>query len=112
MSQRSTYHNADTDVSLNILNDTRQASSFRTLGDGVVDNVSAQEGNRISSEEKTTEMADISEVHRYNNNTEDGCARIIAEAKDIVTTILHVEDDVSLNPWTFRMFSIGKPEIA
>lgn len=28
-------------------------------------------------------------------------------AEDIVTTIIHVEDDPTLNPWTFRMFFIG-----
>jgi hypothetical protein len=29
-------------------------------------------------------------------------------AEDIVTTVIHVDDDPSLNPWTFRMFFIGK----
>jgi hypothetical protein len=28
-------------------------------------------------------------------------------AEDIVTTVIHVEDDPTLNPWTFRMFFIG-----
>jgi hypothetical protein len=57
-------------------------------------------------------VADISEVPTYDGDPENARAKVITDAKDIVTTILHVEDDVSLNPWTFRMFSIGKPELA
>ncbi|KAF2090416.1 OPT superfamily oligopeptide transporter [Saccharata proteae CBS 121410] len=32
---------------------------------------------------------------------------VVEGAKDLVTTVIHVEDDQSLNPWTFRMFFIG-----
>ena len=28
-------------------------------------------------------------------------------AEDIVTTVIHVDDDPTINPWTFRMFFIG-----
>ena len=31
----------------------------------------------------------------------------VASAKDLVTQILHVEDDPTLNPWTFRMWFLG-----
>jgi hypothetical protein len=29
-------------------------------------------------------------------------------AEDIVTTVIHVDDDPTINPWTFRMFFIGE----
>ena len=31
----------------------------------------------------------------------------VATAEDLVTQVIHVEDDPSLNPWTFRMFFLG-----
>jgi hypothetical protein len=27
--------------------------------------------------------------------------------EDLVTRVIHVEDDPSLNPWTFRVFFLG-----
>ncbi|KAF5120861.1 hypothetical protein E5D57_013197 [Metarhizium anisopliae] len=32
----------------------------------------------------------------------------INSVDDLVTKVLHVDDDPSLNPWTFRMWFIGK----
>lgn len=37
-----------------------------------------------------------------------GEAEVVHTAKDIATYVLYVDDDKSLNPWTFRMFFIGK----
>ncbi|CAI7569295.1 unnamed protein product [Penicillium viridicatum] len=31
----------------------------------------------------------------------------LATAEEIVTHVIHVDDDPTLNPWTFRMFFIG-----
>ena len=28
-------------------------------------------------------------------------------AKDIVTQVIHLDDDPTINPWTFRMFFLG-----
>lgn len=33
--------------------------------------------------------------------------RVMHDAKDLVTAVLHVEDDPTINPWTFRMFFLG-----
>lgn len=33
----------------------------------------------------------------------------LATAEEIVTHVIHVDDDATLNPWTFRMFFIGEP---
>lgn len=32
----------------------------------------------------------------------------VTTAEDLVTQVIHVEDDPTLNPWTFRMFFLGK----
>lgn len=35
-------------------------------------------------------------------------APLVATMKDIATRALHLDDDTTLNPWTFRMWFIGK----
>lgn len=35
-------------------------------------------------------------------------APLVATMKDIATRALHLDDDPTLNPWTFRMWFIGK----
>jgi hypothetical protein len=37
----------------------------------------------------------------------EGDIKNLETAEDIVTTVIHVDDDPTLNPWTFRMFFIG-----
>ncbi len=37
----------------------------------------------------------------------EGDIKALSTAEDIVTTVIHVDDDPTLNPWTFRMFFIG-----
>jgi hypothetical protein len=41
-------------------------------------------------------------------NIGEGDIKALDTAEDIVTTVIHVDDDPTLNPWTFRMFFIGK----
>lgn len=36
-----------------------------------------------------------------------GEADILTTAKDVLTHIVHVDDDPSLSPWTFRAFFLG-----
>ena len=46
----------------------------------------------------------------YNAEADDhfGETAVLSTAKDLVTHIVHVQDDPSLSPWTFRMFFIGR----
>lgn len=32
---------------------------------------------------------------------------VVSTAEEIVTKVIHVDDDPTLNPWTFRMFFLG-----
>jgi hypothetical protein len=41
-----------------------------------------------------------------------GEATVIDNAKDLVTHVLHVDDDPSQSPWTFRAMFIGKSSAA
>ena len=54
---------------------------------------------------KTTEVSgeDISSFEEDVRQT-----KVVSTAKDLVTNVLHVEDDMSVNPWTLRMFVVGK----
>ena len=36
-----------------------------------------------------------------------GSTRVEARMEDIALTALHVDDDPTLNPWTFRMWFLG-----
>ena len=36
-----------------------------------------------------------------------GEAMVVSTAKDLVTHVLHVDDDPTLSPWTFRMMFLG-----
>ena len=38
-----------------------------------------------------------------------GKETVEARMEDIALKALHVDDDPSLNPWTFRMFVLGRP---
>lgn len=61
--------------------------------------------------EKVESMAVVNESPpAYNAEADDhfGETAVVTTAKDLVTHILHVQDDPSLNPWTFRMFFLGK----
>jgi len=37
-----------------------------------------------------------------------GEAIVVHDAKELITHVLHVDDDPTLNPWTFRAFFVGK----
>jgi hypothetical protein len=68
-----------------------------------------------STDAKTGAVVDKSEVPAYNDGdkysihegiTRDYIAgehKIVETAEDIVNQVLTVEDDPTLNPWTFRM---------
>ncbi len=46
--------------------------------------------------------------HYHDEEGRDDGGIHLDTAEDIVTTIIHTDDDPTLNPWTFRTFFIGK----
>lgn len=51
--------------------------------------------------------AEVPDYHDLEHLQDEDLRGHLNTAEDIVTTVIHVEDDPTLNPWTFRMFFIG-----
>jgi hypothetical protein len=52
-------------------------------------------------------QVDVTESLPEHNEKLFSTKKRIRNARDLVTEILLVEDDPSLNPWTFRMWFLG-----
>jgi hypothetical protein len=46
-------------------------------------------------------------VYERDNMVRDETGRIVVETSELAITALHVDDDPSLSPWTFRTFFLG-----
>ncbi len=72
-------------------------------------------GRHVVDEKQPAHAGDVVQVHSgsdvsaYDARKEDhfGEAAVVSDAKDVVTHVLHVDDDPGLNPWTFRAFFLG-----
>lgn len=42
-----------------------------------------------------------------SNENKFGKAEVLKDAKDVLTHVIHVDDDPSLSPWTVRAFFLG-----
>ncbi|KAI9642621.1 hypothetical protein NHQ30_009426 [Ciborinia camelliae] len=60
-------------------------------------------------EKNTYEVESHTSIEKFDAAKEDhfGETIVVTDAKDLVTHVLHVDDDPSLNPWTARAFFIG-----
>ena len=105
-SLRPTHHRQDTDISLQPVGDGKEPG-IATNGNSTY----RDQDKDYSSEEKShgfiTEAE--SDLPAYNPELDNhfGEADVLTDAKDIVTHVLHVEDDPTLSPWTFRMWFLG-----
>ena len=62
------------------------------------------------SNEKQTDFATSEKVDHSKTDVESTTetdAAVLRNERDIVTHVISVHDDPSLNPWTFRSFFIG-----
>ena len=46
-------------------------------------------------------------VYERDNMVRDEAGRIVVETSELAITTLHVDNDTSLSPWTFRTFFLG-----
>lgn len=60
---------------------------------------------------------DVKDAHDFDDSPPhyedggDGFAKVtepVETAKDLITQVLHVDDDPTLNPYTFRVFFLGE----
>lgn len=65
-------------------------------------------GSKDAKDDKFREKPYETEVHSSSDEEgRGGEVNALETAEDIVTAIIDVSDDPTLNPWTFRMFFIG-----
>lgn len=60
-----------------------------------------------SKGEAFTSSADILVGHEDKDEELAGKQAVVANTEEIALKALHVDDDPTLNPWTFRMFFLG-----
>ena len=103
-SQRPAYARADTDLSMGVAIDSKAQEA------GSNDIYPKSEKSSEANEKGAVGVVAGTSLPTYDVELADhfGEADVVNTAEDIVTHVLHVEDDPSLNPWTFRMFFIGK----
>ena len=68
------------------------------------------EAERPFPNEKQTDFATSEKVDHSKTDVESTTetdAAVLRNERDIVTNVISVHDDPSLNPWTFRSFFIG-----
>lgn len=68
------------------------------------------EAERPLSSEKQTDFGTSEKVAHLKTDVESTTetdAAVLRNERDIVTHVISVQDDPSLNPWTFRSFFIG-----
>ncbi len=62
---------------------------------------------RTKTEKSTENLVAISETDSHDAERGVGEPKVVANMEEIALKALHVDDDPTLNPWTFRMFLIG-----
>ncbi|KAL1386863.1 OPT oligopeptide transporter protein-domain-containing protein [Phyllosticta capitalensis] len=77
----------------------------------------APSGPKLQDEEHAYNEKAAHEIHLTGSDTDSsydvrkenhfGEAVVVSDAKELVTHVLHVDDDPSLSPWTFRALFIG-----
>lgn len=102
--KRPTFGRVDTDIPLSDL-DSKSPGHLK-------DESSRDASKRDYLDEDKSAGAHVTEVDglpTYDAEAEDhfGEGIVVTNAKDLVTHVLHVDDDPSLNPWTFRAFFLG-----
>jgi hypothetical protein len=62
-----------------------------------------------TSLEKTETQSSIETTLKYEGQDAEkaGAAPVVANMEEIALKALHIDDDPTLNPWTFRMFFLG-----
>ena len=87
--------------------DTDQATSLKSL-DRDLSSKSKFGGDEQVGTEKTDTSVANNELPLYDGERDRSHGEgHVSTAEDLVTQVIHVEDDPSLNPWTFRMFFLG-----
>ena len=66
--------------------------------------------NEKSSHNETSDSSEdghVPHVYELDNMVRDEKGNIVVETSELAVTVLHVDDDPTLSPWTFRTFFLG-----
>jgi hypothetical protein len=77
------------------------------LGDPVAQTSALDSEKDLYTKPEITYVADESPLFDASKEDHFGEATVLNNAKDVLTHVLHVDDDPSLSPWTFRAFFLG-----
>ena len=72
-------------------------------------NGASEDSNALEAEKSKLSISKESlGQHIYDvESSSDDDNVVVSTAEEIVTKVIHVDDDPTLNPWTFRMFFLG-----
>jgi len=90
---------------------TKRPGFARADTDIALTDMGHSSSNDVEKEAPSPEVTSLNnESPVFDASKEDhfGEADVISDAKDIVTHVIHVDDDPTLSPWTFRAFFLGK----
>lgn len=97
---RPAYTRRDTDMSLT---EMQSSADHKPLSSSAVN----KPDKHVDVNVRPADDTDPAPAYDNNDDLSTREPRVVHDAKDIVTTVITVEDDSSLNPWTFRMFFLG-----
>ena len=101
---RPTYSRADTDI----VSPTTDTSLESATNDSYKPFEKYDSRNDLLNEKSATVEGTALPTYDAEADNHFGEADVLTTAKDLVTHVLHVDDDPSLSPWTFRMFFLGE----
>lgn len=90
---------------------TRTSTDVASTGNGV-GNTSPVDPEKDGYHSKAAKeginyIAEDSPLFDASKEDHFGEATVLTDAKDVLTHVIHVDDDPSLSPWTFRAFFLG-----
>lgn len=102
MSQRPGFQRNDTDIAQTHVGSSTSSAEVE-LND--MDKGGSKKGNAYFKEREVSSGASPPAYDEEDSTR--GEVEVVTEAKDIQTQVIHVEDDATISPWTFRMFFLG-----
>lgn len=92
-------------MALNSTKSLNEASSVDMVGNGLRELEQDYDPQRASREAKSSEKR--GPVPQYSDAESLEAESINASMETVALKALHVDDDATLNPWTFRVFFLG-----
>ena len=101
---RPAFQRSATDISLAPLGKDGQPSSSNFYPEDRKHSIGEEEHGKTAGVSETDDLP----AYDGEDDFDRGRIKSVSTPADIVTSVLHVDDDPSINPWTFRMFFLGE----